>query len=164
MVVSMDDEGAVLQPGRGVELRVDVGRQVVELLRGGVVERVWPVSTSRYGTGFEEGSWKTPTGRFTIAEKVGAGAPEWMEFRGRKPVGVLAEAGGERDGVLSRILWLGGLDAENANTRGRFIYFHGTNREDLIGTPASMGCVRMRNADVVELFDLVEVGTPVAIG
>jgi L,D-transpeptidase YbiS len=158
----MDDGTGVAQPGRW--LRVDVARQVVEFLRDGAVVKTWPVSTSKFGTGCVEGSWKTPTGRFTIAEKVGGGAPEWMEFRGRKATGMLAEPGGERDGVLTRILWLEGLDEANANTKGRYIYFHGTNREDLIGTPASMGCVRMRNADVVELFDLVEVGTPVAIG
>lgn len=144
-------------------MRVDVASQSVRLLRDGVAVKSWPVSTSRYGLGFEPGSFKTPTGRFSVAEKIGAGAPLWSEFKSRQPTGRLAEPGGESDGVLTRILWLAGLDPENANTRERYIYFHGTNREDLIGTPASHGCVRLRNEDMAELFELVPEGTPVVI-
>jgi len=70
---------------------------------------------------------------------------------------------GTQDLVLSRILWLDGLEAHNANTRDRFIYIHGTKHEDKIGQPDSHGCIRMRNADVIELFDLVDVDTPVTI-
>jgi len=145
------------------ELRVDVASQSVQLLRDGLAVKSWPVSTSRFGLGFEPGSFKTPTGRFSVAEKIGAGAPLWSEFKSRQPTGRLSEPGGESDGVLTRILWLAGLDPQNANTRERYIYFHGTNREDLIGTPASHGCVRLRNADMAELFELVPEGTPVVI-
>ena len=145
------------------ELRVDVASQTVRLLRDGEAVKSWPVSTSRFGLGFEPGSFKTPTGRFSVAEKIGGGAPLWAEFKSRQPTGRLAEPGGESDGVLTRILWLEGLDPENANTRERYIYFHGTNREDLVGTPASHGCVRLRNEDMLELFDLVPEGTPVVI-
>ena len=145
------------------ELRVDVATQTVRLVRDGEAVKCWPVSTSRFGLGFEPGSFKTPTGHFAVAEKIGAGAPLWSEFKSRKPTGRIAEPGGEQDGVLTRILWLDGLDPENANTRERYIYFHGTNREDLIGTPASHGCVRLRNADMVELFDLVPEGAAVEI-
>ncbi|PYL46892.1 MAG: murein L,D-transpeptidase, partial [Verrucomicrobia bacterium] len=67
------------------------------------------------------------------------------------------------DLVLSRILWLDGVEAHNVNTRNRFIYIHGTRHEDKIGEPDSHGCIRMRNADVIELFDLVDVDTPVTI-
>lgn len=144
-------------------MRVDVASQSVRLLRDGVAVKSWPVSTSRFGLGFEPGSFKTPTGRFSVAEKIGAGAPLWSEFKSRQPTGRLADPGGESDGVLTRILWLAGLDPENANTRERYIYFHGTNREDLIGTPASHGCVRLRNEDMAELFELVPEGTPVVI-
>ena len=145
------------------ELRVDVATQTVELLKNGEMVKKWPVSTSRFGLGFEPGSFKTPTGRFSVSEKIGDAAPLWAEFKSRQPTGRIAEPGGEEDGVLTRILWLEGLDPENANTRERYIYFHGTNREDLIGTPASHGCVRLRNEDMVELFDLVAEGTPVVI-
>lgn len=86
-----------------------------------------------------------------------------MIFKSRKPTGEIALLGGETDHVLTRILWLGGLDPENRNTRDRYIYIHGTNQENLIGTPASHGCIRLRNADVITLFDAVEVGDYVEI-
>jgi len=145
-------------------MRVDIGRQVLDLCHRGERIKSWPVSTSRFGEGFEPGSFKTPTGRFALCEKIGAGFPLWTEFKSRKPTGAIASPGGEQDGILTRILWLSGLDGENANTRDRYIYFHGTNREDLIGTPASHGCIRLRNADIAELFDLVPEGARVVIG
>jgi lipoprotein-anchoring transpeptidase ErfK/SrfK len=145
------------------ELRVDVARQAVSLWRGGRAEREWPVSTSRFGLGFEPGSNCTPTGNFFVAEKIGEGAPLWAEFKSRKPTGLVAGPGGGEDRILTRILWLGGSDPENANTKGRYIYFHGTNREDLVGSPASHGCVRMRNSDMAELFELVPEGARVFI-
>ena len=146
------------------EMRVDISRQMLDLRRCGELIKSWPVSTSRFGVGFEPGSFKTPTGCFAVQEKIGAGAPLWAEFKSRQPTGVLAAPGGEHDGILTRILWLSGLDEENTNTRDRYIYFHGTNREDLIGTPASHGCIRLRNADMAELFDLVPEGARVVIG
>jgi hypothetical protein len=144
-------------------LRVDVASQMLLFFENGEEKKRWPVSTSRFGLGFEEGSFKTPTGRFVVAEKFGEGSPLWSEFKSRQPTGRIAAPGGEADGVLTRILWLDGLDEENANTRGRYIYFHGTNREDLIGTPASHGCVRLKNTDMVEVFDLVPEGAMVVI-
>ena len=147
----------------GCELQVDVASQTLSLLENGEVKKRWPVSTSKFGLGFEPGSFKTPTGRFSVAEKFGADAPLWAEFRGRRATGRIVEAGGEEDGVLTRILWLDGLDPENANTKDRYIYFHGTNREDLIGVPASHGCVRLKNEDMAEVFDLVPVGARVVI-
>lgn len=160
----MTTEKADGQSRENPELRVDVARQAVSLWRGGRAEREWAVSTSRFGLGFEPGSNRTPTGNFFVAEKIGEGAPLWAEFKSRKPTGLVAEPGGDEDRILTRILWLGGSDAENANTRERYIYFHGTNREDLLGMPASHGCVRMRNADIAELFELIPEGTRVVIG
>jgi lipoprotein-anchoring transpeptidase ErfK/SrfK len=145
------------------EMRVDIPRQILDLRHRGELIKCWPVSTSQFGLGFEPGSFKTPTGHFTVQEKIGADAPLWMEFKSRQPTGNLAAPGGDHDGILTRILWLSGLDEQNANTRDRYIYFHGTNREDLIGTPASHGCIRLRNADIAELFDLVPEGTRVVI-
>ena len=86
-----------------------------------------------------------------------------MVFRGRLPTGNVADQGGDEDHVLTRILWLDGLDSTNANTRDRYIYIHGTNQEHLIGTAASHGCIRMRNADIIQLFEQVPAGTPVEI-
>ena len=143
---------------------VDVPRQRLLLLsEGGSPEASWPVSTSRFGLGSEEGSFRTPTGRFRIAEKIGGGSPAWMIFKSRIPTGTLALPGGEEDHVLTRILWLEGLDPGNANTHGRYIYIHGTNQETLIGTPASHGCVRLRNREMIELFERVEAEDSVVI-
>jgi lipoprotein-anchoring transpeptidase ErfK/SrfK len=144
-------------------LLVDVARQVLEMIEEGVVSAIWPVSTSRFGIGFEEGSFRTPTGRFMIAEKIGEGAPAGMIFRSRIATGKFAKQGGEEDLVLTRILWLEGLDPQNANTRQRYIYIHGTNQEHLIGTPASHGCIRLRNNDMIDLFSRVHEGTHVEI-
>ena len=125
--------------------------------------RSYPVSTSRFGLGTEEGSLKTPTGRFRVAEKIGGDMPDGTVFVGRVPLEPDEERPATEDFVMSRILWLDGLDDHNGNTRDRFIYIHGTQHEDKVGSPASHGCVRMRNADVIELFELVDEGTPVVI-
>lgn len=145
------------------EIHVDVARQTLDLLSNGEIVKSWAASTSKFGLGFEPGSFKTPTGRFRVAEKIGSGSPLWAVFKSRKPTGEIASPGGEDDGVLTRILWLEGSEPENANTKERFIYIHGTNREDLIGSPASHGCIRLRNSDVAELFSLVPQGSPVYI-
>jgi len=120
-----------------------------------------PVSTSRAGLGFEPGSLKTPTGLFRIHEKIGENARSGTVFEGRVPIAEAAEC--NDDLITSRILWLDGLEKENANTKERYIYIHGTNQENLIGQPVSHGCIRMRNEDIVRLFDMVAVDTPVEI-
>jgi lipoprotein-anchoring transpeptidase ErfK/SrfK len=125
--------------------------------------RTYPVSTSRFGIGTEEGSFKTPIGRFCVAKKIGSDMPNGTVFVGRVPLQSDEGLPPTEDLVTSRILWLDGLDEQNANTRDRFIYIHGTKHEDKVGIPDSCGCVRMRNADVIELFDLVDEGTPVVI-
>jgi lipoprotein-anchoring transpeptidase ErfK/SrfK len=125
--------------------------------------RTYPVSTSRFGIGTEEGSFKTPIGRFCVAQKIGSDMQSGTVFVGRMPLQADEALPLAEDLVMSRILWLDGLDEQNANTRDRFVYIHGTQHEDKIGTAASHGCVRMRNADVIELFELVDEGTPVVI-
>ncbi len=144
-------------------IHISVRDQRLTLKSGERSVRTYPVSTSRFGLGSEEGSLKTPLGQFCVAEKFGTGAPVGTVFKNREPVGLQVEHPPEDDLVLSRILWLDGVEAHNANTRDRFIYIHGTNHEQEIGKPASHGCVRMKNADLVELFDLIEPGTPVLI-
>ena len=106
---------------------------------------------------------KTPTGRFRIEEKIGDGMPLGTVFKSRRPVRATKKLLREEDLIMTRILWLNGRDARNANTHDRFIYIHGTNHEEKIGEPASHGCIRMRNADLLELFELVKQGTPVVI-
>lgn len=144
-------------------IRVDVGAQTLRVTRGRKVLAEFPVSTSKFGLGSEEGSHRTPTGRFVVREKIGAGEPPWTIFRSRVSTGLRAEAGGQEDHVLTRILTLDGIDPDNANTLARYVYIHGTNQEHLVGTPASHGCVRLRNADMVALHDIVEPGAAVTI-
>jgi lipoprotein-anchoring transpeptidase ErfK/SrfK len=145
------------------KIDISLGDQVLTLMQGNETLRSYPVSSSRFGIGTEEGSMKTPTGRFHVGKKIGHGLPSTTVFRSRVPLSRDEPLPPTEDLVMSRILWLDGLDADNANTRERFIYIHGTKHEDKIGTPDSHGCIRMRNADVVELFDLVAEGTPVTI-
>lgn len=150
-------------PRRTREIVVDVAAQTLSVMDGPSVAAEFPVSTSRFGLGFEEGSFRTPTGRFIIREKIGDGAPPWTVFRARENTGQTTAPGGEEDLVLTRILTLDGLEPANTNTLERFVYIHGTNQEDLIGVPASHGCVRLRNADMIALHDMVAAGTPVTI-
>jgi len=144
-------------------IHVSIGDQRLTLNDGERPIRTYLVSTSRFGVGTEEGSLKTPTGRFRVAQKIGGGMPSGTVFVGRVPLETDEMPPPTEDLVMSRILWLDGLDEHNANTRDRFIYIHGTRHEDKIGEAASHGCVRMRNEDVIELFDLVAEGTPVVI-
>lgn len=146
-----------------MQIRIHVPSQTLDLLDGESLVARYVVSTSKFGLGTEPGSNKTPTGRFRIAEKIGDGAPLGMIFKSRVATGEFGEEGDPSDHVQTRILWLDGLDADNANTHERYIYIHGTNAESQLGTPASMGCVRMSNADVAELFSRVEIGTAVEI-
>ena len=146
-----------------LRLRIDATRQILEVFRNGKVCKCYQVSTSKFGLGFDHGSNKTPVGWFAVRKKIGAGAAAGAVFRSREPTGEIALQGGEEDLVLTRILWLDGLEEDNANTRERYIYIHGTNQEALLGTPASHGCVRMSNADIAECFDEIPEGTPVEI-
>ena len=146
-----------------LHIQVSVRDQELKLRRGRKIIRRYPVSTSRFGLGSEENSYKTPLGNFRISDKIGEAMPAGTIFVGRVPLRPDAPLPSTEDLVLSRILWLDGVEPHNANTRNRFIYIHGTRREDKIGEPDSQGCIRMRNADVIELFDLVDVETPVTI-
>jgi len=140
---------------------------------GDMLIRQYPVSTAAKGAGEQDGSYCTPRGRHRIAEKIGAGAPLCAAFKSRQPTREiwtpeLDAANPGRDWILTRILWLEGLEpgknqGGTVDTRNRYIYIHGTNEEHKLGTPASHGCIRMKNADVAELFDLVKVGTVVRI-
>lgn len=151
-----------MNPTRRLEVSID--DQTLKIIEGGQCIRQHDVSTAAKGMGFTVDSYRTPTGRFRISEKIGAGETSGTIFKNRVPVG-LWEPGMSVDGdlVLSRILRLEGLDPENANSMERFIYIHGTNHEELLGQPASQGCVRLSNAAMIELFDMVEVGTELSV-
>lgn len=146
-----------------ITLRVRISQQRLDVIENGHIRESYPVSTSQFGIGTEPDSFKTPLGRFRIAEKFGQGAASGTVFKGRQPTGAIAPQGGDDDLILSRIFWLEGLDPENLNTHDRYIYIHGTNQEHLIGTPASHGCVRMTNADILDLYRDVPEGTVLEI-
>jgi lipoprotein-anchoring transpeptidase ErfK/SrfK len=145
------------------KIRISVRRQQLVLKSGRKKLAEYPISTSRFGLGSQEGSFKTPTGKFRIADKIGDGMATETVFKSRRPVRATKKLLREEDLVMTRILWLDGLERRNANTHDRYIYIHGTNHEEMIGRPASHGCVRMKNADLLELFERVKVGTPVEI-
>jgi lipoprotein-anchoring transpeptidase ErfK/SrfK len=138
--------------------------QKLALLDRSTLLATYPVSTSRFGIGDRPGSRFTPLGQLQIAEKIGDNAPPGAVFKDRRRTGeiVLANSPG-RDPIVTRILWLRGLESQNANAFARDIYIHGTPEEQLIGTRASYGCIRMRSTDVVQLYNIVGVGAAVTI-
>ncbi|MEY5062608.1 MAG: hypothetical protein RLZZ112_572 [Verrucomicrobiota bacterium] len=150
-----------------MHLRVSVSAQRLDLVgEDGRVTRSFPVSTAKKGTGTEPDSHKTPLGWHRVCEKIGDGAAPGTQFVGRKPTGRVwqpTDPVEEKNLVLTRILWLDGEEPHNRTSKDRYIYIHGTNREDLIGTPASAGCVCLKNSDVIDLYSLVPVGTRVEI-
>lgn len=133
----------------------------------------FPVSTSNFGIGNQNGSYKTPLGMHSIAQKIGNGCALNEVFIGREPQGVFAELVDEnielpKDIITSRILWLQGEEpginiGQDIDSYKRYIYIHGTTEEDKIGQPASHGCIRMKNEDVIELFNHVSEGCKVLI-
>jgi hypothetical protein len=124
----------------------------------------YTISTSKFGLGNEPGSNRTPLGKLEIAQKIGAGAPVGMKFKSREPTGEIVPINSPgRDPIVTRILWLRGLESANANAFERMIYIHGTPQESLLGTAASYGCVRMRSQYIIEVFERVGKGARVWI-
>ena len=152
---------------------VDISTQQLFFLKKGQIEEIYSVSTSVYGTGSKVNSFKTPLGRHKISEKIGEGLPEGAILKGRRWTGAIANIIKEPidtdfDVVTSRILWLTGLEkgknlGAGVDSKSRYIYIHGTAEEGLIGKPASDGCVRMYNIDVISLFNSVNIDTEVWI-
>jgi lipoprotein-anchoring transpeptidase ErfK/SrfK len=151
-------------PTPAVELVVSVADQKMAVVVNGKVYRDYRISTSRYGEGDNWGSWRTPTGILQIAGKIGSAAPAGAVFWRRQVTGEVLPANAPgRDPIVSRIIWLRGLEGANRNAYKRCIYIHGTPQEAFLGRKASFGCIRMRSVDVIEVFNWVNVGTPVAI-
>jgi len=157
-----------------MRLRISIPDQQLELLdNAGSVLRRYPVSTAANGVGEASGSYLTPRGRHIVRAKIGADQPLNAVFAGRRPTGEiytseLGETQPQRDWILSRILWLSGSEPGfnrlgECDTMRRYIYIHGTPDETFEQAPRSHGCIRMRNADLVELFDAVPPYTPVDI-
>jgi lipoprotein-anchoring transpeptidase ErfK/SrfK len=143
---------------------VSVPDQKLALIDNGVSIAQFPVSTSKFGLGDRPGSYATPLGLLEIAAKIGANAPMGTVFKQRRPTGeILSPNAKGRDPIVTRILWLRGLEKCNLRAFARNIYIHGTPVERLIGRPASYGCIRMRSRDVVTLFSSISVGTKIAV-
>lgn len=145
-------------------MEVSVPMQKMALYREGELVKTYPVSTSKFGLGDEKGSYRTPPGRMEVAEKIGGGKPAGAVFKSREWTGeVIKPDAPGRDPIVSRILWLKGLEPKNANAFARCIYIHGTAAERDIGKPASYGCVRMKSKDVIDLHDRVGEGSKVFV-
>jgi len=154
-------------------LHVSIPRQEIALIEAGRVIRAWPASTAKNGPGELRGSECTPRGWHRVRAKIGAGLPLGTVFKARRPTGEvygpeLAARFPDRDWILARILWLGGLEPGRnrygaVDTAWRYIYIHGSPDSGVTGVPASHGCVRMRRADIAELFDRIPAGMRVLI-
>src|ERR1051326_4336316 len=145
-------------------LVVSIADQKLALVENGEPVAQFPVSTSKFGVGDRPGSFATPLGLLEIASKIGADAPLGAVFKSRTPTReILRPNARGRDPIVTRILWLRGLEKRNAFAFERGIYIHGTPVERLIGRPASYGCIRMRSRDVVTLFSSISVGTKIAV-
>ncbi len=145
-------------------LIVSVPDQKMLVLTDGRPIAVYQVSTSKFGTGDRVGSYATPLGHLRVRKKIGDGAPLGAVFHSRRPTGeVLQPNAPGRDPIVTRILWLDGLEAHNRNAFERCIYIHGTPQEALLGTPVSYGCIRMSSRDVTRIYDLVGRGARVEI-
>lgn len=143
---------------------ISTSSQRMIVLRDGKKIAEYPVSTSKFGLSDTPGSNGTPLGLLKIRKKIGSDVPAGTVFKSRKPTGeVLPVDAPGRDPIVTRILWLDGLEPGNRRAYDRFIYIHGTPEERNIGTAASYGCIRMRSRDVIELYDTVGVGARVKI-
>jgi len=157
-----------------VRIEVSLKQQRLTLYGGaGQVLQTYPVSTAARGAGETRGSYCTPRGRHIVRAKIGAGQPENAVFVARRATGEiysarLAEQFPERDWILTRILWLSGCEPGRnrlgqVDTMRRYVYIHGCPDSSPLGRPGSRGCIRMRNADLIALFELVPAYTPVLI-
>ncbi|MBN1968023.1 MAG: L,D-transpeptidase [Candidatus Delongbacteria bacterium] len=147
---------------------VSIKEQILRFFLGDILVKEYPVSTSSYGIGSDYGSNKTPLGKHKIAAKIGDDLPLGTILINRKNTGRISniyydDQDRDTDSVLTRIMWLDGIETKNKNSKDRFIYIHGTPEEGLIGKTASHGCIRMKNRDVIELYDMVDTDTFVEI-
>ncbi len=149
-----------------MKLRISVARQLMSLIDdAGQLLKEYPISTAKAGVGEISGSYQTPRGQHVIRAKIGAGQPENTVFVRRRPTGelwtpALAEQHPGRDWILTRILWLSGCEPGfnrlgERDTMRRYVYIHGSPESAQMGQPGSHGCIRMRNADIVDLFERI---------
>jgi lipoprotein-anchoring transpeptidase ErfK/SrfK len=148
----------------GPELIVSVADQKLAFVQHGNVVASYPVSTSKFGLGDSAGSYRTPLGTLFVSGKFGDKVAAGAVIKSRNPTGeVVAPNARGRDAIISRVIWLRGLEEQNRGAHERCIYIHGTPEENRIGKPASFGCIRMRSNDVIALYERVHIGMHVLI-
>ncbi len=152
-------------PIRKQMLIVSIQEQKMLFLEDGIEIDRYVISTAKNGLGDMPDSYRTPSGLMEVAEKFGGGLPLGSVLKDRQETGeiVSVDAPG-RDPIVSRILWLRGLEDGNRNAYERFIYIHGTPQESLLGTPVSFGCIRMRSSDIIALYERILPGAKVWVG
>lgn len=164
---------SVISYSESAHIEVDISEQRLYLIENSLIKASYPISTSKYGEGSIENSFKTPLGKHSIKEMIGEEAEINTIFTSRintkRSATIIHQfEDTDNDYVTSRIMWLDGEEdgfnkGGNVDSFRRYIYIHGTHEEGLIGTKASHGCIRMFNYDVIELFNLVNIGTKVLI-
>jgi hypothetical protein len=148
----------------GTELIVSIPDQTVVLVDGGKLIAHYLVSTSKFGHGDSAGSYRTPIGTLFVSGKFGDHLPAGTVIKNRIPTGeVIAVDAPNRDAIVSRVIWLRGMEQQNAASHDRCIYIHGTPEERNIGKAASFGCIRMRSRDIIALYDRVHIGMHVTV-
>ena len=154
----------MMQTAEIYSAEVSIEKQLLRVYSSNNYCKEYRVSTSRFGIGHELNSFKTPTGKFEIEQKIGTGEPLGTVFKGRRTAGVYNFKNQvKEDLILTRILWLNGLENHNKNTFDRYIYIHGTNHLNELGNPHSMGCIRMSNEDIIEVYNFLSLGSKVFI-
>jgi lipoprotein-anchoring transpeptidase ErfK/SrfK len=155
---------AALAAPLSADMIVSVPDQALALVDRGKLIARYSISTSKFGTGDSNASYRTPLGTLFVSAKIGDRLPPGAVIKNRIPTGevVGVDAPG-RDAIVARVIWLRGMETQNQKARDRCIYIHGTPEERRIGKPASFGCIRMRSRDIIDLYDRVHIGTHVTI-
>jgi lipoprotein-anchoring transpeptidase ErfK/SrfK len=163
LLFSLDPSAALAAP-LSADMIVSVPDQVLAFVDRGKLIARYSISTSKFGTGDSNASYRTPLGTLFVSAKIGDRLPPGAVIKNRIPTGetVAVDAPG-RDAIVSRVIWLRGMETQNQKARDRCIYIHGTPEEHRIGKPASFGCIRMRSRDIIDLYDRVHIGTHVLI-
>jgi lipoprotein-anchoring transpeptidase ErfK/SrfK len=163
VLVSLGWSRAVAAP-LSADMIVSVPDQALALVDRGKLIAQYSISTSKFGTGDSSASYRTPLGTLFVSAKIGDRLPPGAVIKNRIPTGeIVAVNAPGRDPIVSRVIWLRGMEAQNQKARDRCIYIHGTPEERRIGKPASFGCIRMRSRDIIDLYDRVHIGTHVLI-
>ena len=162
ILVSLSQTLRALSPA--TEIIISVPDQQLAVIDRGKLISKYAISTSKFGLGDGNGTYRTPLGTLFVSAKFGDHLPAGAVIKNRVPTGEVVNVNAPgRDAIVSRVIWLRGMEQQNRSARDRCIYIHGTPEEHRIGTPASFGCIRMRSRDVIALYDLAHIGMHVTV-